>query len=72
MISEESPAGVLDLVKFSSDLSEFRSDSMTVLLLKRTSDKLDAFLAGVVLLLGLLVLGVFLSGPRKGRKGMSY
>ena len=37
---------------------------MAVLVLKRTSDKLDAVLAAVVLCLGLLVLGVYLSAPR--------
>ena len=37
---------------------------MAVLVLKRTSDKLDAVLAGAVLCLGVLVLGVYLSAPR--------
>ena len=37
---------------------------MTVLVLKRTSDKLDAVLAAGVLCLGVLVLGVYLSAPR--------
>ena len=37
---------------------------MAVLVLKRTSDKLDAVLAAVVLMLGVMVLGVYLSAPR--------
>ena len=37
---------------------------MTVLVLKRRGDKLDAVLAAVVLWLGVLVLGVYLSAPR--------
>ena len=43
---------------------------MTVVVLKRTSDKLDAFLSGVVLLLGVVVLGVYLSAPRKERRDL--
>ena len=53
-----------DLVNLLSGHSELRSDRMAVLVLKRTSDKLDAVLAVVVLLLGVLVLGVYLSAPR--------
>ena len=61
----------VDLVNNSSDQSEFRSHTMTVVVLKRTSDKLDAFLSGVVLLLGVVVLGVYLSAPRKERRDLT-
>ena len=61
----------VDLVNNSSDQSEFRSLTMTVVVLKRTSDKLDAFLSGVVLLLGVVVLGVYLSAPRKERRDLT-
>ena len=61
----------MDLVNNSSDQSEFRSHTMTVVVLKRTSDKLDAFLSGVVLLLGVVVLGVYLSAPRKERRDLT-
>ena len=61
----------MDLVNNSSDQSEFRSLTMTVVVLKRTSDKLDAFLSGVVLLLGVVVLGVYLSAPRKERRDLT-
>ena len=37
---------------------------MTVLVLKRTGDKLDAVLTSLVLMLGVLVLGVYMSAPR--------
>jgi len=37
---------------------------MAVLVLKKTSDKLDAVLAAVVCILGLTVFGVYLSAPR--------
>ena len=37
---------------------------MTVLVLKRTSDKLDAVLAAVIFFLGLTVFGIYLSAPR--------
>ena len=34
------------------------------MVLKRRGDKLDAVLAGLVLMVGVLVLGVYLSAPR--------
>jgi len=37
---------------------------MTVVVLKRTSDKLDTVLAAVLLVLGIAVFGIYLSAPR--------
>ena len=39
---------------------------MTVLVLKRTSDKLDAVLSAVIFFLGLIVFSIYLSAPRCG------
>ena len=37
---------------------------MAVLVLKRTSDKLDTVLSALVFFLGLTVFGIYLSAPR--------
>lgn len=37
---------------------------MSVVVLKRTSDKLDALLSAVLLFLGVAVFGIYLSAPR--------